>query len=223
MELLTIQLAANETKQFRKAGAYCEIIDSQAAIGINFLSVLGGQTGSIKGGLSGLYLEVDYGAFDITNGPAAQTVTLLLCDAGESGGSRRQPGNVRVIDEITDAIVSQPLTPSTAVAVINYTAIVTPAQNVRGLILRQWSLSVTSANPGFAAMQITACKSQPTNYSTPSQRYTVSGAGSSNAVNGSDSGRGNKYIPPGWGLWLGTEVATSPASLMTGRVEYEIQ
>jgi len=102
MELLTISLAANETKQFRKAGSYIEIIDSASAISINLWSVSGGQTDGIKGGLSGLYMTADFGAFDVVNGPSAQTVTLMVCDAGESGGSRRQPGNVRVIDQSAD-------------------------------------------------------------------------------------------------------------------------
>lgn len=102
MELLTISLAANETKQFRKAGGYLEIIDSAYPIGISFYTTNGGQNNSIKGGVSGLYLDAEYGAFDITNGAAAQTITLLVCDVNENGGSRRQPGNVRVIDQSAD-------------------------------------------------------------------------------------------------------------------------
>lgn len=102
MELITVILAANEFKQFRKAGSYLEIIDSSYAVTVNFYSTLGGQTDSINNGLSGLYMGLDFGGFDIKNGANAQTVTLLVLDPGESGGSRRQPGNVRVIDQAAD-------------------------------------------------------------------------------------------------------------------------
>lgn len=101
-ELITVNLSANEVKQFRKAGSYIEIIDSSYAVGLNFYSVNGSQTNSLKGALSGLFLDIDFGAFDVVNGATAQTVTLLVCDAGELGGSRRQPGNVRVIDQSAD-------------------------------------------------------------------------------------------------------------------------
>lgn len=97
-ELLTIALAANEQKQFRKGGSYLEIIDSSYAVGINLYSDLGGQIDSINGALSGFFLGATFGAFDIKNGPAAQFFQILVLDPGETGGSRRQPGIVRVVD-----------------------------------------------------------------------------------------------------------------------------
>lgn len=102
MEVITVLLAANEFKQFRKAGAGIEITDSSFAVSINLYSDNGSQTNSLTGVLSGHYLKARFGAFDIKNGPVAQTVVLLAMDAGEDGGSRRQPGNVRVIDSSAD-------------------------------------------------------------------------------------------------------------------------
>jgi len=53
----------------------------------------------VNGALSGLFLNAPFGGFDVLNtGNQAQVVTLLVCDAGESGGSRRQPGVVQIID-----------------------------------------------------------------------------------------------------------------------------
>lgn len=103
MEILNINLPANGRTQFRKAGSYLEIIASTGLVGINFYSNLGGQTDSISNGLSGLFMQTDYGAFDlIEQSGIAQTVQILVCDIGETGGSRRQPGNVKVIDQSVD-------------------------------------------------------------------------------------------------------------------------
>ena len=101
MELLTITLAANETKQFAKAGRNFEIIDSVYPLRVDFVGDQGQQTDSMVNALSGLYLEDPFSAFSITNGATAQSVTLLIIEAGR-GGSRRQPGIVRVVDQSID-------------------------------------------------------------------------------------------------------------------------
>jgi len=99
LELLTINLASGETKPFRRAGAYFEIIDSTYAVDVNFYGPDGNsQKSKIKGALSGFFAGSKFGAFEVTNGSVAQTIQLLVCDAGESGGSRRQPGVVSVVD-----------------------------------------------------------------------------------------------------------------------------
>lgn len=101
MELLQIALAANDIKQFAKAGRYFEIIDSTYAVQVDFTGANGAQTDSMKNALSGLFLEDPFAHFTLTNGPIAQTVTLLILETGR-GGSRRQPGIVRVIDQGAD-------------------------------------------------------------------------------------------------------------------------
>ena len=97
-ELLTIALAANEQTQYRKAGQYLEIIDSAYALGISLYTDTGSQTDTINGAQSGFFLNTRFGALDVRNGAVAQTVQILLLDAGESGGTRRQPGVVQVVD-----------------------------------------------------------------------------------------------------------------------------
>lgn len=110
MEILTINLAAGETKAFRKAGAYFEILTSTGNVGLNFYTLLGGICNTVTGAISGVYLRANFGAFDISNQyTAGQTVQVLVCDAGEDGGSRRQPGVVQVVDsgkELTKAGVA---------------------------------------------------------------------------------------------------------------------
>lgn len=136
--------------------------------------------------------------------------------------SSRLSGTVRVVDEITDAIVSQGFTPALAVATIAYSPVIAAAANVRGLILRYWNVSARAAASGFASLQFTAAKSTPTSYNTPTQRYTIAGVGS---LNGTDTLReswGNKYLPPGWGVYIGGEVQGSPAQALSARIEYEV-
>jgi len=100
MELLTISIAAGETKRFERAGRYLEIIDASYAVNIVLYDANGGQSDRALNALSGLYLEGAYSAIELSNGSTAQSVTLLITDG--RGGSRRQPGNVRVIDQGSD-------------------------------------------------------------------------------------------------------------------------
>ncbi len=97
MELLTVTLAASQTRHFAKAGRYFEIIDSTYAVNVAFTGADGGQSDTMTGALSGLFIEGAYSAFALTNGSIAQTVTLLVME-NSRGGSRRQPGVVTVID-----------------------------------------------------------------------------------------------------------------------------
>ncbi len=76
MELLTINLAANQTQQFAKAGRYFEIIDSFYAVRVDFTGDQGQQTDSMVNALSGLYLEDAFSGFAIANGATAQTFTF---------------------------------------------------------------------------------------------------------------------------------------------------
>lgn len=101
MELITLNLAANQTQAFAKSGRYFEIIDAAFPVQIDFYGDGGNQTDSMRNALSGLFLEDPFTQFNVTNGSTAQAVTLLVMENGR-GGSRRQPGNVRVIDQGAD-------------------------------------------------------------------------------------------------------------------------
>lgn len=95
-ELLTLPMAAGETKRLERAGRYIEVIDAAAAFDLYLSDANGGRTEYVKGALSGLYLQGAFGAIELYS-PTAQTVLLLVTDG--TGGTRRQPGVVRVVDQ----------------------------------------------------------------------------------------------------------------------------
>lgn len=99
MELLTFNIAQNETKRFERAGRYFEIIDALRALTVEFTGPNGEQGDDMRNALSGFYYEGNYSGFEISS-VTAQSITVMVSDG--RGGSRRQPGNVRVIDQSTD-------------------------------------------------------------------------------------------------------------------------
>lgn len=103
MELITITFAAPGTKRFERAGRYIEVIDAAAAFDLVLTDSNGGQVDYAKGALSGIWLSGAYAAIDITSA-SAQSITLLITDG--QGGSRRQPGTVRVIDSERDKVLA---------------------------------------------------------------------------------------------------------------------
>lgn len=98
MELITFTSGAGETKNFARAGRYLEIIDAAYAVTIKFTGTNGQQGPSMRDALSGFYSEDEFQGFEVTSA-TAQVITLMVTDG--KGGSRRQPGVVRVIDEST--------------------------------------------------------------------------------------------------------------------------
>jgi hypothetical protein len=224
MEILTINLAANETKNFRKAGSYVEILSSSGPIGITMNSVAGGQINSINGGLSGLFLNADFGAFTVADqSGTAQQVLLLTCDPGEVGGSRRQPGNVRVIDEFTNALQTYIYTPATAVQAYNSVAVVAPAANLNGIIVRWSGVNAQAGAGGVANVQFVAAKSTPTDYIVPVQRYPFAQAYDKAGVLVNSTAFFNKFIPAGWGLYASAQVTVATALSLGGQIGYELQ
>lgn len=95
MELLSFTIAAGETKRFEIAGRYLEIIDSATQLDVYLTGVDGGRVSEMKNALSGFYVSNQFTAFEVKSA-AAQTVQLMFTDG--TGGSRRQPGIVSVVD-----------------------------------------------------------------------------------------------------------------------------
>lgn len=106
MEKVTISLAGNEFKAFRRGGVGIEILSSSFPVTINTYTAQGGQINTMQAADSGLFMHGAFGAFDIVNTSASpQTVQLLLTDEGEDAGSRRMAlsGAVTVADNgLTD-------------------------------------------------------------------------------------------------------------------------
>ena len=160
MEVITIALGANEFKQFRKGGSSIEITDSTYPVSINLYTDNGGQTNSLSGVLSGHYLKARFGGFDIRNGAIAQTITILALDPGEDGGSRRQPGNVRVIDQSADKTIAglQFLGSCTSAASAGQGSLCGIRTTTKGANIRQ--VIVSSATAGV--VQLGYCSGDPT-------------------------------------------------------------
>ena len=181
MEIINISLLANETKSFRKAGSYFEIISSTGPVGVSFYAPNAGQNNSIRGGMSGLYMNADYAAFDVQEqSGAAQIVQVLVCDQGEAGGSRRQPGNVRVVDEFFDSMQCQGFASNLAPKAFVSTAILLPSANLKGAIVRWVNASATSGATGTAACVFNAAKAAMTDFGVPNQRFPLAQAYSAN-------------------------------------------
>ncbi len=220
MELLQFTISAGETKRFEVAGRYLEIIEAADRLNIDFNGPDGNRVHSMRGALSGFYSEEPFQAFEVGNPSATQTVKLMITD--RRGGSRRQPGVVRVVDEVTSALQCAVNAPSTAVSVFSATPIVLPAANVRGLVMR-WAATTAASNAGGSAfIGYVVAPSAPTNYSTPAQRYPLLSAFANSIALVDRNLQLSRAFPPGWGLYLVTEVAGVPATSLAAQVGFEL-
>lgn len=223
-ELLTVALAANAQIQFRKAGSYIEIIDSTYSIGINFYSDLGGQTDSLIGALSGFFLGSQFGAFDIKNGPTAQTVQLLVLDPGETGGSRRQPGVISITNKISANVQTQGIGGLTTLG-FQASMLVNPTANTKGLIIRGSSIGGANSVGGganFTQLQMLAAPTAPT--SLASGNCIVLSGVFNPTVNYQENQNWDKNItlPAGWGVWAAVVNNNSVGSSGGGLLCYEL-
>ena len=99
MRFLSITLAANDVKSFDVSGGYFEIIDSAGKINVAFTDVSGtaASDNAMVDALSGTFALGRFSRFDITERTGnPQTVTVMY--GPSTGGTRRQPGIVQVID-----------------------------------------------------------------------------------------------------------------------------
>lgn len=221
MELLRIALAANETKQFAKAGRYFEIIESNYSITVQFNGANGAQSDSIVGGLSGLFLEDPFSHFSVTNGAVAQTVTLLLMEIGR-GGSRRQPGNVSIVDNVGAGVQTQFLSDLTVGQV--FTAFVLPAANLNGIIVRAAMLETTAGAGGSSNVRLLAAPTAPVSLTPGASSLMLCGAYSSQS---SDIARTNNFdmrriVPPGWGLYFAKSSSVAAPAPCGATVSFEV-
>lgn len=144
MELLTFSIAAGETKHFHKAGRYFELIDAAAAVTLGFYDANGSQTDDAIGALSGMYFEAPFSSFEVTSA-TAQTLAVLLTDG--RGGSRRQPGVVRVVDQGVEKTSEgdQHLTSLGQAAVVGANSVFALQPNGRRLVVKKLSMGSVAA------------------------------------------------------------------------------
>lgn len=224
MEILTINLPANGTAAFRKAGSYVEILSAIGPIGITMNSVSGGQINSINGGVSGLFLNANFGAFTVQDqSGAAQQVLLLTCDPGEVGGSRRQPGIVSVTNQISAKITQLEMFGATLTPIgIQAVAFILPAANVSGALIRRAQCSATAAAGGTSEVRIVAAPTVPV-LTVPSNAYQMSATAGNAGVAVSDVHVDQNYrLPPGWGVWAVTNHLVNPAASCGAALSWEL-
>ena len=159
MQNLRFSIAAGETKVFVIAGRYLEIIEATGPVTLGLYDENSSQTDDAKDVLSGTFMEGVFSQFEVYSA-TAQTVELFL--TATRGGTRRQPGNVRVIDDITDAIQTAAFQGVTDVTAFSVQQLVAPAANVAGMMLRMASAGGAAGAGGSTTARIMACKSTPT-------------------------------------------------------------
>lgn len=219
MEILKFTIAAGESKRFEKAGRYIEIIDADQALSVFFYDENGGQSDDAQGVVSGLFVEGRYSAF-VVSSVQAQTVTLLLSDG--RGGSRRQPGNVSVIDRVSS--VCQSLNVSNTGAAFAANVVVAPAANVNGLIVRASICGVQAGAGAYGNGRLVGARVAPTQINTGAESIilnsavsSVSGQTVSNAIFDT-----RRQLPPGWGLFYLTEGTAPAPPINNANVSFEI-
>lgn len=139
-------MAAGETKVFVKAGRYFEIVDSSAAVTLAFYDKSGTQCDDATAVLSGFYFSESYAQFDIYSA-TAQTVEIFI--SSSAAGSKRQPGNVRVIDQSVDKTGSgnqymQSVSQGASAGVVS---LVNVAANGKTLAIKRLQFSSSVAGP----------------------------------------------------------------------------
>lgn len=220
MENLRFNIAAGETKTFERGGRYLEIIDATGPVSIILSDQNGGRADSAKDVLSGTYMATAFAKFEVFSA-TAQIVELFLSDT--SGGTKRQPGSVRVIDEISDSIEQVAGQTNTAITAFAAQELVAPGVNVNGMLIRFASCSATAGAGGEASVRIVAAKATPTGYSVPTKRYQLVEFFTAAQAEGANTVRPNKRLPPGWGVYVLWEIRTTVAPRAPSyAVQYEV-
>lgn len=101
MQNFRFTIAALETKRFELAGRYLEIIESQGPVTINLSDKDGGRGDAAANVRSGTFMASPFTGIEVFSA-TAQTVELFITET--SGGTRRQPGTVNVVDGERDKV-----------------------------------------------------------------------------------------------------------------------
>lgn len=214
-------IPAGQSQRFSVVGNKAKIIQASQASGLR-VRVDGGDAYTCLEG-QGLRMPDGRSFSDVTifnPGSNAQIGYVFIGDAAFE--DTRITGNVRIVDEITDALTYLSFAPSFAIKAISYDTLVAAATNVRGIILRGWSTQVTPGAGGNSILSLVAAKSVPVDYTTPAQRYVISGTNLSAGSQTLSDSKINKLLPPGWGLYVGTATTTTAAVLLNASVNYEV-
>lgn len=210
MELVSFTFAAGETKRFERAGRYLEIIDATAAVNISLTDESGGAVDYATGALSGLYMEGAFSAITIYSA-TAQTVELLITDG--RGGSRRQPGNVRIIDEVMASSLAYSIALPTAISAFTATVILPPADNVAGFVLRSLHGWAQSGVGGAMNLRVYAAAAAPVAFGpSGAQMILADMLSSGGEMLRFEYPDFKKVLPAGWGVYACSAIVSAAAS-----------
>jgi hypothetical protein len=206
VEILTISLLANETKPFDKVGRYLEILDSAGAVSIWLYDRNGGRVDDMLAVQSGIFMDgTDFSRFEVFS-PTAQTIRLMITD--RRGGSRRQPGNVAIVDAITgQALAAQQVLTINASVLVAHAVVVDQALAPAGIVVKSVSLLTPDVGIGASGQEEVFVYASPAaqdfaGTSVPGvilAHITAVGSVASPPVLGAQI---NRRLPPGWSIRL---------------------
>lgn len=219
MEVLKFNIAAGQTIRFEKAGRYLEIIDAEQPLSLFFYDENGGQADDAQGVVSGLFIEGKYSAFQVRSGQA-QTITLLLSEG--RGGSRRQPGQVAVIDRV--AAACQTMIVDNTAAAFAANVVIAPASNVAGVIIRASTCGTVAGAGNYSNGKLHAAPSAPASINPTGVGVLLNGAASNAAgvTSRNNIFDSRRMIPAGWGLYWLTEATAPGPTTNNVNVSFEI-
>jgi hypothetical protein len=174
MENLRFTIAAGETKTFERGGRYLEIIDAAGPLSIILSDQNGGRADAAKDVLSGTYMGTAFAKFEVYSA-TAQTVELFITDT--TGGTKRQPGVVRIIDGEREKVsggtafrmIAQTTTGAAGTAMLQA---FNPAGSGRNVYINGVSIG-SSAADNYSVFTTTT---QNTNFAANSRSLDVTGA-----------------------------------------------
>ena len=217
-----VTLAPGASQNLAVLGDYFKV--RKCPYGSIDVKIDGGDSYSMDEGL-GVRLNKPFRDLTIRNRSSlAQTVLIFIGDSRFE--DTRISGSVRVIDEITENIVAIGIGAPVTIATFTATALIAPALNLNGMILRGAVCDITAGvgATAYADLRLVACKSAPTNYALPAQQFPFCVASASNGARGlTDKGFINKFIPPGWGIFYTRVISVIDAQNMALNLFYELQ
>lgn len=224
MELLEFTLAAGQTRQFERAGAYLEVIDADGRINVELLGRSGELADDMRNAVSGFYSGEPFAALQVSNGETfTQYVRLMV--SNRSGGSRRQPGNVQIIDTVASTCTTDFIASAGALAFASQT-ILAAASNVNGLIVRAVALIGVAGAGGITRGKLLASPTTPTSYNPAASANTVllgtfysTGPSDKAVFTATDTRR---RVPAGWGLFFTSDSTVAAPSINQANVSYEL-
>lgn len=222
MELITHNLAAGGTARFERAGRYFEIIDLVGRVSVDLTGQSGDLADRLNNALAGFYSEEPFSGISLTN-PESYDQTIRFMVSNGRGGSRRQPGNVTVIDEIARNCQVITAVGPTALTAFTATPLIAPATNLAGVVLRSAFILNKSGNPGAVNARLAAAPTAPTGVNTINPGWAFMLTLSENGIPASTIENDlTKKIPAGWGLWLLSSVTGNAAASNDAQVSAEI-